>query len=49
LRKIQNTLPIDAPALNSLIGQVKKVEYELVTLLKDHQKQETKKQEETKN
>jgi hypothetical protein len=35
LRKIQNILPIDTPALNSLIGQVKKVEYELVTLLRD--------------
>ena len=35
LRKIQNILPIDAPALNSLIKQVKKVEYELVTLLRD--------------
>ena len=38
LRKIQNILPIDAPALNSLIKQVKKVEYELVTLLRDIQK-----------
>jgi hypothetical protein len=32
---IQNNLPIDAKALNSLIGQVKKQEYELVTLLKE--------------
>jgi hypothetical protein len=36
LRKIQNILPIDAPTLNSLIGQVKKAEYDLVTLLKDN-------------
>jgi hypothetical protein len=34
LRKIQNDLPIDAPVLNTLIGDVKKLEYELVTLLK---------------
>ena len=50
LRKIQNILPIDAPALNSLIKQVKKVEYELVTLLRDIPKEkpnpeELKKQE----
>ena len=46
LRKIQNILPIDAPTLNSLIGQVQKVEYELVALLKDKQKEEIKKQQE---
>ena len=42
MRKIQNILPIDAPALNSLIKQVKKVEYELVTLLRDIPKEEKK-------
>ena len=35
LHEIQNKLPIDSSTLNSLIGQVKKEEYELVTLLKD--------------
>ena len=35
LREIQNKLPIDSSTLNPLIGQVKKEEYELVTLLKD--------------
>ena len=45
LRKIQNILPIDAPALNSLIKQVKKVEYELVTLLRDIPKEQKLKEE----
>jgi hypothetical protein len=35
LRSIQEILPIDPSKLNALVGENKKLEYELVTLLKE--------------